>query len=189
MLPHEGEVFTMKKLFLIMFALVLLAVFGCQQQQPAQTPTTPAPKQVDYKAIEELLRQQQMAYAQAWTNKDMAAITEMWSHDPDITIWGPAERDRVVGWDGPNGVKAWYEAAMASMSKVDFKISDLKIKVSPDGTAAVITYYVDNDFVDNNGKPGKMNPRVTVVKVIQDGKWKQIHGDASYSIAEVKAMK
>ncbi|MCE5248674.1 nuclear transport factor 2 family protein [bacterium] len=176
----------MRNLLLIVLALMLITAVSCHHQQPAQTP---APKQVDIQAIVDLLTQQQMAYAQAWSNKDFAAISEMWSHDPDITIWGPAVRDRVEGWEGPNGVKAWYESAMASMSKVDFKINGLKIKVSPDGTAAVVTYYVDNDFVDNNGKPGKMNPRVTVVKVLQDGAWKQIHGDASYSIEEVKAMK
>ena len=114
-------------------------------------------------------------------------IGEVWAHDDDITIWGPGERDRIQGWDGPNGVKAWYEAAMGGMAQCDFKIHDLLIKVSSDGTAAVVTYYVENDFVDKDGNKGKMTPRVTVVKELRDGVWKQIHGDASFSIAEIQA--
>ena len=165
----------------VILCLVLLVCFGCQQK------VTQAP--VDLESIRQELATGMQAYAQAWSNKDMEAIGTMWSHDDDITIWGPAKRDRVQGWEGPNGVKAWYETAMAGMSKVDFKINDLLIKVSQDGNAAVITYYVENDFIDMNGKPGKMTPRVTVVKVKQDGMWKQIHGDASFGIEEVQAMK
>lgn len=173
----------MKRLLPPIILVVISMVIGCEQHHPVEVARVP-----NYEAIRAQLEIEQNAYAQAWNKKDMNAIGEIWAHDPDITIWGPAERDRVKGWEGPNGVKAWYESAMAGMSKVDFKINDLLIKVSTDGTAAVVTYYVDNDFVDLNGNPGKMTPRVTVVKELRDGKWKQIHGDASYSISEVDAM-
>ena len=173
---------------MVIFAIVLMGiVIGCGGQTP-QDQTQAQPKQVDYAAITALLSQQQMEYAQAWNNKDMNKIGQIWANDDDITIWGPAVRDRVQGWEGPNGVKAWYEGAMGSMDTVDFKIHDLLIKVSTDGTAAVVTYYVENDFVDIDGNKGKMTPRVTVVKELRDGQWKQIHGDASYSIEEVEAM-
>ncbi len=165
--------------------IFVIALAGCGNQQQAQqaAPATP-----DYAAIEAQLEREQMEYAQAWSNLDMNKISQIWSHDDDITIWGPAERDRIQGWEGPNGVKAWYEAAMGGMSECDFKIHDMLIKVSRDGTAAVVTYYVENDFVDNEGNAGKMTPRVTVVKELQDGVWKQIHGDASFSIAEIQGM-
>ncbi|MBA7560532.1 hypothetical protein ES708_02158 [subsurface metagenome] len=171
----------MRKLSAVL-VLVIIAVSGCGQVAEVEAP---AP---DLQKIHDELVDAQMKYAEAWCNKDMAAISTMWSHDDDISLWGPAERDRVQGWEGPNGVKAWYEAAMATMDKVDFKINGLLIKVGDDGTSAIVTYYVENDFVDYDGNAGKMTPRVTVVKVIQDGEWKQVHGDASFSIAEVNAM-
>ena len=165
-------------------AIAMASVIGCAQQAPEQT----AKAAPDYDAITKLLEQQQQEYANAWSTLNMNKIGEVWAHDDDITIWGPGERDRVQGWDGPNGVKAWYEGAMGGMASCDFKIHDLLIKVSTDGTAAVVTYYVENDFVGKDGNPGKMTPRVTVVKELRNGQWKQIHGDASYSIAEMQDM-
>ncbi len=174
----------MKRGIALVLSIAVLLVTGCAHHDSEQA-AKPAP---DIAAIKAQLEQEQYAYAQAWTNLDMNAISEIWAHDPDVTIWGPGERERVQGWDTPNGVKAWYEAAMAPMAKCDFKMHDLLIKVSTDGTAAVVTYYVENDFVDKDGNIGKMTPRVTVVKELRNGVWKQIHGDASFSIAEVKAM-
>ena len=161
-----------------------LCIAGCAQQPPEQT-AKPAP---DYDAIVETLTQQHYEYIQAWMDLDIDKIDEFWAHDPDITIWGPDERKRVQGWDGPNGVKAWYEKAFSGIAQCDFKIHDLMIKVSKDGTAAVLTLYVENDIIDKNGNPGKITPRVTIVKELRDGRWKQIHGDATYSIAEIRAM-
>jgi len=172
-----------RNILAFMIILVFVAV-GCGNQTTTEQPKASP----DYAAITAQLEREQMEYAQAWTNLDMNKISEVWAHDPDITIWGPAERDRIQGWDGPNGVKAWYEGAMGGMASCDFKIHDLLIKVSKDGTAAVVTYYVENDFVDKDGNKGKMTPRVTVVKELRDGVWKQIHGDASFSIAEIQAM-
>ena len=172
----------MKWFFSILACTVLIGVIGCEQQVSQQ----PSPAPVDSAKIREELTKAQYEYAQAWCNMDMEAISRIWSHDDDITLWGPAERDRVKGWAG---VRAWYEAAMAPMAKVDFKIHDLLIKVSEDGTSAVVTYYVENDYVDKDGNAGKMTPRVTVVKMKQNGEWKQVHGGASFSIAEVNAMK
>ena len=85
-------------------------------------------------------------------------------------------------------MKALYEGIYASLATIDFKISDILVKVAKSGNAAVVTYYVENDFVDNDGKEGKMAPRVTVVRELIDGAWKTIHADASFSISEIKAM-
>ena len=176
----------MKKVLMILVICVLFAVFGCEQA--AQTPEGSGAKQVDYEAIKAQLQKEQQQYAQAWCDKDMNAISRIWSHDDDITIWDAGVRPRIKGWEGPKGVKAYYQSAFDSMAKVDFKISNVLVKVSKEGTAAVVTYYVENDFVGVDGKPGKMTPRVTVVRELVDGAWKTIHGDASFSIAEIKAM-
>ena len=177
----------MRQVLVTIICCMFIITAGCGQgtQEPAQAPEA-AP---DYDAIRAQLEKDQYAYAEAWNNKDIEAIGRIWSHDSDITIWGPAVRKRVEGWEGPNGVKAWYEAAMGSMDTVDFKIHDLMIKVGRDGKSAVVTYYVENDFVDKDGNAGKMTPRVTVVKEIQNGEWRQIHGDASYSIEYMQNMK
>ena len=173
----------MKRLLYVLPVLLILGVFGCQESAQVQKPATP-----DYDAIINQLKIEQQEYADAWCNLDMEKIGQVWAHDPDITIWGPAERDRVQGWDGPNGVKAWYQASMDAMETCDFKIHDVLVKVSKDGTAAVVTYYVENDFVNKDGSSGKGTPRVTVVKELRDGVWKQIHGDASFSVATIKGM-
>ena len=173
----------MKRLITVIACIAVFMMTGCAQEPSVEQPAAP-----DYAGIIAQLEKEQMEYAQAWCDLDMNKISQIWAHDDDITIWGPGERERVQGWDGPNGVKAWYEAAMAPLASCDFKIRDLLIKVSTDGTAAIVTYYVDNDFVDKDGNKGKMTPRVTVVKELRDGVWKQIHGDASFSIAEIKAM-
>ena len=183
----------MKKLLMIAIACALIAVYGCEQASETHDHDHDhegsAAKQVDYASIEAQLQKEQQAYAQAWCDKDMNAISEIWSHDDDITIWHPGDRPRVQGWDGPNGVKAFYQAGFDGSKSIDFKISDVLVKVSKTGTAAVVTYFVENDFVDLDGKKGKAIPRVTVVRELVDGKWKTIHGDASFSIAEIKAMK
>ena len=170
----------MRNLLIICAGLLVIGIIGCAQVEQEAPP--------DYDQIRADLEEAQYEYAEAWNNKDMNKISEIWSHDADITIWGPGERARIQGWDGPNGVKAWYEAAMEPMDTVDFKIQDLLVKVGRDGKSAVVTYYVENDFVDKEGNAGKMTPRVTVIKEIQDGVWKQIHGDASFSIAEIQEM-
>lgn len=167
----------MRRFSAIVIVLVLFAVIGCQQAP--QISQAPAPKPIDYEAIKAQLKIEQQEYAQAWCDKDMNAIGEIWSHDDDITIWVPDPRERIQGWEGPNGVKAMYESNFASMATIDFKISDVLVKVAKSGKAAVITYYVENDFVDNDGNEGKATPRVTVVRELIDGKWKTIHGDAS----------
>ena len=178
----------MKKLSTILLAFMLIAVFGCQEA-PETPPMGSAAKMIDYAAIKAQLAREQQEYADAWCNKDMNAISEIWSHDDDITIWVPDPRERIQGWEGPNGVKALYQSGFDSKKSIDFKISDVLVKVAKSGTAAVITYYVENDFVDNDGNAGKATPRVTVVRELIDGKWKTIHGDASLSIGEIQAMK
>jgi len=178
----------MKRFLLpVLICVLFTAIIGCEKKVDIHQLTTP-PKP-DLEKIKTELEIAQQVYADAWSKKDFDTISEIWSHDDDITIWGPAERDRVQGWEGPNGVKAWYLAAMEPLEKIDFKIHDVLVKVGDDGTSAVVTYYVENDFVDKDGNTGKMTPRVTVMKVKQNGKWKQIHGDASFSIAEIQAMK
>ena len=137
-------------------------------------------------AAKEELTAAQMQYAQAWNNKDINFIRECWSHDADIMLIPPATRERLVGFEA---VEKWYQAGFDSMDKVDFKIHDLMIKITPDGNSAVITYYVENDFTDKAGKAGKMTPRVCVVKTKQNGQWKQIYGDASFSVEELAKKK
>ena len=149
----------MKRFYAVLVCMAFICVNGCEQQVSQQSSS------VDIEQIRTELTKAQYEYAQAWCNMDMEAISRIWSHDNDITLWGPAERDRVQGWDG---VRTWYEAAMAPMAKVDFKIHDLLIKVSEDGNSAIVTYYVENDYVDKDGNAGKMTPRVTVVKMKQN---------------------
>lgn len=181
----------MKKLTVLLVLAALVAAFGCQQQakiseQPAPA-VAAAPDSAAIARIKEDLTAAQMQYAQAWCNKDINFIRECWSHDPDVVIIPPATRDRIVGFDA---VEKWYMANFDSMDKIDFKVHELMIKVTPDGNSAVITYYVENDYVDKaTGKAEKMTPRVCVVKTKQDGKWKQIYGDASFSKAELQPKK
>lgn len=106
----------MKKLLMIAIACALFAVYGCEQASETHDHDNDtegsAAEQVDYAAIEAQLKKEQQAYAQAWCDKDMNAIGNIWSHDDDITIWHPGDRARVQGWDGPNGVKAFYQAGI-----------------------------------------------------------------------------
>ena len=151
----------MKRFLLPLLVITMIFAFlGCEQKvEVREVPVSP-PKP-DLGKIRTELEKAQQDYAGAWSNKDFDAISEMWSHDDDITIWGPGERDRIQGWEGPNGVKAWYLTAMEPLEKIDFKIHDVLVKVGDDGTSAVITYYVENDYVDRDGNKGKMTPRVT----------------------------
>lgn len=182
----------MKKYALAFVLIALVAALGCQQKAQEQAPATPAPAtaapdSAALAAAKEELTAAQMQYAQAWNNKDINFIRECWSHDADIMLIPPATRERLVGFEA---VEKWYQANFDSMDKIDFKINELMIKVTPDGNSAVITYYVENDFTDKaTGKAVKMTPRVCVVKTKQDGKWKQIYGDASFSVAELTKKK
>lgn len=185
----------MKKLLAVSVLTLSVLAFGCQQK--AQTPApggadstaaqTGAPAGVDTNAIVAELTQAQMDYAKAWSTQDSTFISNCWSHDPDVMLIPPATRERLVGFDA---VWKWYMANFYSIKDVDFKIHDLMIKVTPDGNSAVITYYVENDFTDRaTGKKVKSTPRVCVVKTKQNGEWKQIYGDASFSVAELSKKK
>ncbi|MDP2984935.1 MAG: nuclear transport factor 2 family protein [Candidatus Latescibacter sp.] len=186
----------MKKLLVVLAVVsALVLTFGCQQkaQTPGNSPAPAvgaAPAVIDSAAaakIREELTAAQMKYAQAWNAKDINAISDVWSHDADIMLIPPATRDRLVGFDA---VKKWYQDNFDAMDKIDFKIHELMIKVTPDGNSAVITYYVENDFTDKaTGKAVKMTPRVCVIKTKENGQWKQIYGDASFSVAELTKAK
>ena len=60
------------------------------------------------------------------------------------------------------------------------------IKVAQDGNSAVITYYVNFEFVQNDGTIGKMTPRVVVVRERRGKEWPIIYSDASYSVDMVR---
>ena len=185
----------MKKL-LVVLALVpaLVLTFSCQKQsqtpatgkQPETTSlsgTTAVIDSATMAKIREDLTTAQMNYAKLWNTKNIDGVGEVWSHDPDIALIPPGTRDRLVGWDA---VKKWYQDNFDAMDNIDFKIHEMMIKVTPDGNSALITYYVENDFTDKaTGKAVKMTPRVCVVKTKENGQWKQIYGDASFSVAEL----
>ncbi len=174
----------MKKLLALLALAMLVFAFGCQQQAEAPASTTPVmPTQAELDSIRAYLETAQMDYAQAWCNKDIEFIRNCWSHDADVMLIPPATRERLVGF---GAVEQWYQGNFDGIENVDFKIHELMIKVTPDGKSAVITYYVENDFTDKaTGKPTKMTPRVCVVKTVQDGQWKQVYGDASFSVEEL----
>jgi ketosteroid isomerase-like protein len=184
----------MKKLLVVLaVSLTVILTFACQKQtqtpatgQPEATAVSAVPAVIDSATmarIKEDLTAAQMKYAQIWNAKDINAVGEVWSHDSDVVLIPPATRDRLVGYDA---VKKWYQDNFDAMDKIDFKIHELMIKVTPDGNSAVVTYYVENDFTDKaTGKAVKMTPRVCVVKTKENGQWKQIYGDASFSVAEL----
>ncbi|MFC1551351.1 nuclear transport factor 2 family protein [Candidatus Latescibacterota bacterium] len=118
----------------------------------------------------------------------MDFITGTWAHDDDIVAWGVMEKPRLVGWDTPNGIKQNYINSLGSMKEIDFSISDLMIKIARDGNSAVITYYVNFEFVSNDGSTGKMTPRVVVVRERRGDKWLIVYSDASYSVDMMKAQ-
>ncbi|MFA6473239.1 MAG: nuclear transport factor 2 family protein [Candidatus Latescibacterota bacterium] len=186
----------MKKLLVVLaLGLAFVLTSACQQKAPAPgmenqagSATVSAP--IDSAAVAKIteeLTTAQMQYAKYWNAKDINGISEVWSHDANIMLIPPATRDRLVGFDA---VKKWYQDNFDAMDKIDFKIHDMMIKVTPDGNSAVITYYVENDFTDiATGKQVKMTPRVCVVKTKENGQWKQIYGDASFSVAELTKAK
>jgi len=174
----------MKKLLALIALAMLVLAFGCQQQNAGNAPAVPVmPTQAELDSIRAVLEKAQMDYAQAWCKKDIEFIRSCWSHDPDVMLIPPATRERLVGFEA---VEKWYQGNFDGIENVDFKIHELMIKVTPDGNSAVITYYVENDYTDKaTGKPQKLTPRVCVVKTVQNGEWKQIYGDASFSVAEM----
>ncbi len=172
----------MKTLMLGLLALLVVST-GCGRSKSA--PGKAAPVAIDRNRLLAQLRSDHDLYAQAWNNKDFDAISSMWAHDPDITMWDATVRERIQGWDGPNGVEAWYRRAFDSMNDIDFHIRDLMIKIAGNGDCAIFTLYVENTFTDNQGNRKTVNPRVTVVKELRNGEWKIIHGDASYGVSEM----
>ena len=183
----------MKKLLALSVLSLSMLTFGCQKQAPAPGADSNADQSaapaaaVNDSAIVAELTLAQMDYAKAWSNQDSAFISNCWSHDENVMLIPPGTRERLVGFDA---VWKWYMDNFYSIEKVDFKIHELMIKVTPDGNSAVITYYVENDFTDKaTGKKMKMTPRVCVVKTKQNGEWKQIYGDASFSVAELTKKK
>jgi ketosteroid isomerase-like protein len=184
----------MKKLLIVLAAVsAVILTFACQQKQ-TKAPGSGQPEAAADAAsavidsataarIREELTASMMKYAQMWNDKDINAISDVWAHDPDVVFIPTATHDRIVGFEA---VRKFYQDNFDSMDKIDFKIKDLIIKVTPDGNTAVITYYVENDYTDKaTGKPGKKTPRVCVVKTKVNGEWKMIFADSTVSIADI----
>jgi len=178
----------MKRCFVILAYFLLAGLTGCEQKSQ-ESGSQILPATIDLNKIEEQLRKEQYEYAEAWCNKDMGAIERIWGNDEDIVILGAEKREPVIGWEGPNGVKNRYQNSFNSKQKIDFKIHNLRIKVCKSGAAAFIIYDVESTTIDNEGNESTSRPRITVVRELRDGAWKNIHAHASFSIPEIQAMK
>jgi len=167
----------MKKLIISMLLLMFVLTTSCQQ------PTIETPARIDYEEIrKEVYKAAVDDYIAAWNSENIEAIGQIWANDDDVTVFEGGKRARIKGWDN---VKNWYQASFDYMDQIDFKIVDPLIQLTRDGNVAIITYYVDLDFVDPDGNKQNIKPRVVVVKEKRDGQWRNLHGYASFPAEEM----
>jgi ketosteroid isomerase-like protein len=113
---------------------------------------------------------------------DPASLTEIWSHDAEVTTMHPIG-GREVGWDG---VRRSFEqvSTIASNGHVDLK--DQRIEVVGDLAYEIGTEQGAADFA---GESVSIGQRVTNVYRREAGAWKIVHHHTDLSPAMLDVLK
>jgi ketosteroid isomerase-like protein len=127
----------------------------------------------DNRALERELRAVVDAYAQAWKEKDFAALKALW--DPDVAepIYVPEETDRVVGWDALD--RYWSDCEQA-LDLVRAEPRELLVqRITAD--SALASFAMQAQWLAVGEKEPGSNPDVRVSMILRrrpDG-WKLVH--------------
>jgi uncharacterized protein (TIGR02246 family) len=153
---------------LVLALCLLLAVAGSTSAtEPAKTAVT------QVRAVMDQL-------AKAWQAKDMAAVTRIVAHDPDMIWIGTDAAERWVGWEQ---LKASSERQFAALEKVKVTAHDRVVTVSQGGDAAWVFELWDMDVV-SGGQPAKIKDlRSTFVLEKRQGHWLLVQGHISIGVA------
>ncbi len=105
------------------------------------------------------------AFYAALSALDLAAMENLWAHDPDVVYIGPLHRKLVIGWPA---VRAEFAANKANVAEISVKPLDTHVRVDGDtawvfgaevgaalpkvGTLAAGSNFVTNIFKKQDGK-------------------------------------
>jgi len=119
-------------------------------------------------------------FPKAWETKDMARVTQIMAHDPEMILIGTDAAERLVGWEQ---IKSSLERQFAALEKVQAIAHDRIIKVSRGGDAAWASELWDFNAV-SGGQPAKVKDmRVTFVLEKRQAHWLIVQMHVSIGVA------
>jgi uncharacterized protein (TIGR02246 family) len=118
--------------------------------------------------------------AKAYETKDMATITRITAHDPDMVCIGTDAAERWVGWEQ---LRSSWERQFAALEKVKLTVRDRVIKVSRAGDAAWVSELWDIDVVSGGVASNIKNIRATAVLEKRQGHWLLVQQHVSIGVA------
>jgi uncharacterized protein (TIGR02246 family) len=119
-------------------------------------------------------------FPKAWETKDMARVTQIMAHDPEMVLFGTDAAERLVGWVQ---IKSSCERQFAALEKVKVAVHDRVIKVSRGGDAAWVSELWDFDVVSGGQPANVKNMRATFVLERRQGHWLIVQGHLSVGVA------
>jgi len=132
-------------------ALVGLGISSAQAQSSMDTNAVMAANQAFYNALSTL---------------DVAAMDEVWAHEPDVFYIGPFHRKIVVGWPA---VLAEIQANKANVSEISVKPLDTHIQIN--GNTAWLFGKEEGAALPKVGISASGSNFVTNIFEKRDGRW------------------
>lgn len=144
--------------------------------KPKQTPITGRENKDDLSTQMLIISK----FYEAFNNKDLDKIAEVWAHTDDISAENPAGGIR-RGW---TEIRAVYEGIFNSRAKVKAEFYDYTLH-----EAGEIFYAVGRESVEleTGGQTIHADVRITRIYRLTAGKWKQIHLHGSIDDADLLA--
>ncbi len=106
-------------------------------------------------------------WVRVWESKDMALLSRIMAHDPDIVLFGTDPEEHFVGWDS---LRAYVGKLFPAMQDAKLTVKDQVIKVYQGSRVASFTELVSWDYA-YNGKPVHQDCRFSGVLEKRHGHW------------------
>jgi len=128
----------------------------------------PAAKKTSAEEVAEVLRMN----AAAFENGDLAAADRLWAHHQNVSVFESGHAN--YGWEDYRDHHLKVE--IEEMKNVNYKLSDIKAKVSSDTAWATFKYTISADFRGQKIDSGGLG---TAVLEKQSDGWKIVHWHTS----------
>lgn len=155
--------------------VVSLIALGCGQTE-AQRPQSEPIGSSEVDAVKSVLEK----YTTACERRDFAAVSEIFSHDPDLVLINMGDPKPVKGWQKVADV---YKGLFSASGEVRMRHTNVEVKMLGDGTAACLV--CDQSIQGTmQGQPFAIDGvRGTLVLGKEDGAWRIVHGHWSLASA------
>ncbi|MEN8224680.1 MAG: nuclear transport factor 2 family protein [Bacteroidota bacterium] len=159
----------MKKLKFVLAFFILVGLAAC-------TPQGDKCPEVDFDKELSDIRLVLEQYELARESEDFTTVENTWAPDADIVLFGTEGDEQLVGFES---IKKAMSKQFDEVENTLINISDQKIRINDQGTAAWFSEILDYNFIYLGENMSFEGIRFTGVLEKRDGKWKLVQGHLS----------